>query len=42
MPAIPLYWNMVIIPYRDGWTGWQPDPLYGIFNVATFTSLEYE
>ncbi len=40
LPAIPLYWNKVVIPYSKDFSGWISDPLYGIFNVDNFLSVE--
>jgi peptide/nickel transport system substrate-binding protein len=40
LPAIALYWNKVETPYNEAWQGWYPDPLYGIFNVDNFLSVE--
>ena len=40
LPAIALYWNKVETPYNKAWHGWYSDPLYGIFNVDNFLSVE--
>lgn len=40
LPAVPLYWNMIITPFNKVFTGWKPDPLYGIYNVDTLLSVE--
>jgi peptide/nickel transport system substrate-binding protein len=40
LPAIALYWNKVETPYNKAWQGWYSDPLYGIFNVDNFLSVE--
>lgn len=40
LPAIALYWNVIVSPYNKAFTGWKPDPLYGIYNVDTFLNLE--
>jgi len=40
LPAIPLYWNLVETPYNKAFQGWYSDPLYGIFNVDSFLSVE--
>lgn len=40
LPAIALYWNLVETPYNRAWQGWYSDPLYGIFNVDNFLSVE--
>ena len=42
LPAIALYWNKVETPYNKAWKGWYSDPLYGIFNVENFLSVEKE
>ena len=40
LPAVALYWNLVETPYNRAWNGWYSDPLYGIFNVDNFLSVE--
>jgi len=40
LPAIALYWNKVETPYNRAWQDWYSDPLYGIFNVDNFLSVE--
>jgi len=40
LPAIPLYWNMIIIPFNREFSGWKPDPLFGIYNIDTFINLK--
>lgn len=40
LPGIALYWNKAMTPYNKAFTGWYPDPLYGIFNVDNFLSVE--
>jgi peptide/nickel transport system substrate-binding protein len=40
LPAAALYWNLIITPANDRFSGWKPDPLYGIYNTDTFLSLE--
>ncbi|MGB5100980.1 MAG: ABC transporter substrate-binding protein [Methanothrix sp.] len=40
LPAIALYWNKVETPTNRAWQGWYSDPLYGIFNVDNFLSVE--
>jgi len=40
LPAIALYWNLVETPYNKAFSGWYSDPLYGIFNVDNFLSVE--
>lgn len=40
LPAIALYWNTIVTPYNTAFTGWMPDPLYGIYNVDTFLNVK--
>ncbi len=40
LPAIALYWNKVFTPYNKRWTGWNSDPLYGIYNMDNFLNVE--
>ncbi len=40
LPGITLYWNEVITPYSNKYTGWYVDPLYGIYNKETFFNLK--
>ena len=40
LPAIALYWNMIITPFNREFTGWQPDPLFGIYNIDNFVNLK--
>lgn len=40
LPGIALYWNKVVTPYNKAFAGWYSDPLYGIFNVDNFLSVE--
>jgi len=40
LPGIALYWNKVETPYNKALEGWYSDPLYGIFNVDNFLSVE--
>jgi peptide/nickel transport system substrate-binding protein len=40
LPGIALYWNKVMTPYNKAFTGWYSDPLYGIYNVDNFLSVE--
>jgi peptide/nickel transport system substrate-binding protein len=42
MPAAALYWNEIITPYNKAYSGWAPDPLYGIYNTETFLSISKE
>lgn len=39
LPAAPLYWNEIVTPFSKAYTGWKPDPLYGIYNIDTFLSV---
>lgn len=38
-PAIALYWSRSIIPYQKKYSGWSPNPLYGIYNIQNFLNL---
>lgn len=40
LPAIALYWNTIVTPFNRDFTGWKPDPLYGIYNVDNFLSVK--
>jgi peptide/nickel transport system substrate-binding protein len=40
LSAIALYWNIIVTPYNKAFSGWKPDPLYGIYNVDTFLNVE--
>ena len=40
LPAIALYWNMIITPFNREFIGWQPDPLFGIYNIDTLVNLK--
>jgi len=40
LPGIALYWNMAVTPYNKAFSGWRPDPLYGIYNIETLTAVE--
>ena len=39
LPAIALYWNIIVTPFNLEFIGWQPDPLFGIYNIDTFIHL---
>jgi peptide/nickel transport system substrate-binding protein len=39
LPGIALYWNMIVTPFSRKFGGWEPDPLYGIYNIDTFLSV---
>lgn len=40
LPGIALYWNKVVTPYNKAYKNWYSDPLYGIYNVDSFLSVE--
>lgn len=40
LPGIALYWNKIVTPYNKAFTGWKPDPLYGIYNMENFVSIQ--
>ncbi len=40
LPAIPLYWNVFVTPFDTKFQGWLTNPLYGIFNIDNFLSIE--
>ncbi len=40
LPAIALYWNRIVIPYQKKFSGWSPNPLYGIYNIKNFLQLK--
>ena len=39
LPAIALYWIRLVIPYQKKFSGWSPNPLYGIYNIKNFLRL---
>lgn len=39
LPAIALYWSRIVTPYQKKFTGWSPNPLYGIYNINNFLNL---
>jgi peptide/nickel transport system substrate-binding protein len=39
LPAIALYWSRIVTPYRKRFSGWSPNPLYGIYSIQNFLSL---
>lgn len=39
LPAIPLYWSKSVTPFNRHFEGWYADPLYGIYNLDTFTNV---
>jgi peptide/nickel transport system substrate-binding protein len=41
LPAVALYWNTIVTPFNKSFSGWMPDPLYGIYNVDNFLNVEY-
>jgi len=40
LPAIALYWNVIVTPFNRDFRGWQTDPLFGIYNIDTFVNLK--
>ncbi len=40
LPAIALYWSRIVIPYQKKYSGWTPNPLYGIYNIRNFLNLK--
>jgi peptide/nickel transport system substrate-binding protein len=40
LPAAALYWNEIVTPFNKAFTGWKPDPLYGIYNIDTFLNVK--
>ncbi len=40
LPAIALIQRVTVTPYNNAFTGWHPDPLFGIFNIANFLDLK--
>lgn len=42
LPAIALYWSRTVIPYQKRFSGWSPNPLYGIYNIQNFLSLRVQ
>ena len=39
LPGIALYWKKNVIPYNKALSGWEMDPLFGIFSVENFVSV---
>ncbi len=39
LPGLALEWHDIVTPVSRNWQGWQPDPLFGIYNVATLVNL---
>lgn len=39
LPAIALYWSRTVTPYQKKYSGWSPNPLYGLYNIHNFLSL---
>ena len=39
LPAIPLYWSKSVTPFNRHFEGWYADPLYGTYNLDTFTNV---
>jgi peptide/nickel transport system substrate-binding protein len=42
LPAIPLYWNVVLQPYRRCLVGWKISPMYGFLWEETWFHLKKE
>lgn len=42
LPAVALYWSRSIIPYQKKYSGWSPNPLYGIYNIQNFLNLRID
>jgi len=40
LPAVALIQRVIVTPYNKAFTGWHPDPLFGIFNVTNFLNLK--
>lgn len=40
IPAVALYWNIIVTPFNRDFSGWMPDPLYGIYNTDTFLNVK--
>jgi len=39
LPGLALVWPEIVTPVSRSWQGWEPDPLFGIYNVATMVNL---
>lgn len=39
LPAIPLYWDVLIQPYHSRFTGWKISPMYGFLWEKTWFNL---
>ncbi len=42
LPAIALYWSRIVTPYQKKFSGWTPNPLYGIYNIKNFLNLRIQ
>lgn len=40
LPAIPLYWSIIVTPINNKFKGWSLEPLYGIYNLDSFLNIE--
>ncbi len=39
LPAVALYWNTMIIPYKKDFSGWLLDPLYNFYNIDSILNI---
>jgi hypothetical protein len=39
LPGLALAWQEIVTPVSQSWQGWEPDPLFGTYNVATMVNL---
>jgi peptide/nickel transport system substrate-binding protein len=42
LPAIALYWSRTVTPFQKRFSGWSPNPLFGLYNIHNFLSLRIE
>jgi len=40
LPAVALYWSRTVIPYQKRFSGWSPNPLFGLYNIQNFLNLQ--
>jgi peptide/nickel transport system substrate-binding protein len=40
LPAIALFWNIIVTPYNRTYSGWVFDHLYGLYNIDSFLMVE--
>lgn len=40
LPVVPLYWNTLIQPYHEKFSGWKINPMYGYLCEDTWFGLE--